>query len=333
MKKRVLILALAMMVVLAGCKKKEETPAVAPVEPAKEVKEEVVEEAKEYELKPGAYSMEYEEEFADGVETFTSYIFLAEDGSGFFIAQDDVLAKWSKTELKTEDGGSYPIKMIDEDTLSLDRGFETPEEYAYIGKELPEEVVDHMRYFMDGTLKVNNIEAGFAFEDLITSDKINFYSLSSQVEYTAESDDLLEMTAAYMELTDKNLPVLFVKTPKAPQAVGKEHALQYVDGKIYNIVGFDKIDAVYKNSAVIISSINEEDKGETVYYFKPDSDNELYFFASKNTKDGNVTCKLFSGTGDASEVSEDDLNKAVEEAVAGDEPVEEINWKALDRVF
>lgn len=337
----VLLMTLVMtMTMIAGCNKKEETPveAAQPTDQVAEAKEAEKKESKETNneekvltFKVGAYAHEYEEEFADGIETFTDYIYFKEDGTGINIAQDDIAFKWADGKIDSDSGSTYTYELVSDDTIEVTMDDMTIE-YKYIGKDLPEEVVDNMRLFLDGTPKVNDLEAGWAFEDLITSDTISFYSSTSSVEYAAQGDDLSGMSAAYIEMTDEFIPVLLVRTPNAPDEVGKEHALQYLDGKIYNIVGLDKIEAVYKNAAVIVGLLKDAD-AEYVYYFKPDENKELYIFALKSTTDGNTAYGMCDSDGSLSEVTEDEFNSSVDEVINGDTKIEEIEWKSLEKTF
>ena len=340
MKKRVLtilMVTLCMCACVTGCKKEEvkevkDVPTKEEVEKAaSEAKEEIKEE--KVETKPGAYMREFVEEYADGNVTCYYYLYLMEGGKGFSIAQDEVPITWKEGSITDENGTTSKFEMSADGTLKLDRSDIQEglvEEFKYIGKDLPQDALDEMRHNLDGTLKVNDIDAGFAFDDLLTSDTISFYSLKSTVDYAAEGDDLESMKAAYIELTDKILPVLLVKTPNAPQEVGYEHVLQYVDGKIYNVVGADKIDAVYKDAAVIVASYNDTD-GETTYYYKPDTNNELYVFASKNTNGENVACVLYDEAGAGNTASEEEMNAAIEDAIQGTKPLEEISWKEIGK--
>lgn len=339
MKKIVLVNVVAlvcMSVLFCGCKKQEQDS--QGVESANEENltetdsNEDKETAENFEFKPGLYSREYEEEFADGLETFTDYLFFGDDGKGFSITQDDMTITYSDGSFTDEGGNSYSFVMTGDGILELDNnGIKS--EYTYAGDSLTQDIIDNMRYFPDGTLKINNPEAGYAFENLITSDTINFYSLTSTVDYAAEGDDLEGMSAAYIEMTDKYLPVLFVRTPKAPKEVGYEHALQYVDGKIYNIIGLDKIDMVYQDVAVIAAS-SEDENGKTQYYYMPDENGELYVFASRYTEGGeDKSFRIYDKDGTFEDASEEEFEGAVSGAVAGSEPLADIEWKSLDKAI
>ena len=319
---------------ITGCKKKEaEQPAWIEDENKETVKisdenKEEPKEEKKHEFKVGTYVREYEEEFADGIETFKSYVYFKEDGTGFLIIQDDVPFTYENGTITDLGGQKYPYEMTGDKTLSVDMGGYT-EDYEYLSKDLPEEVQDDMTYFMDGTPKVTNYEAADSFFYLITSDTISFYSTTSTVEYAAEGADLEEMRAAYIEMKENLVPVLFVKTPNAPKEVGIEHVLQYVDGKIYNIIGLDKIESVYKNSGVIEASA-EIDGGKEDYFYKPDSNNEMYVFAAKKA---NGTYEVYDENGTINQVDEDTYKKQTEEAIAGDTKEEEIRWRPLEKAL
>lgn len=340
MKRNALIITLILtaMASFVGCKKKEEALPVVDTSEIEEIAKtleiekpaEVKEEEKAPMFKTGAYSRQFEEEFADGVETFTYYILFNEDGTGFEIAQDDVKFNWEEGKITYEDGNSTTFELKSDDVIEVKNG-EYTEEYTYCGDKLPEGVADHMRFNLDGTLKINNMDAGFSFFDLVSSDTISFYSSSSSVQYSVEKDDLQDMSGLYMELRDDYLGILLVKTPSAPKIVGAEHVLQYVDGKIFDIAGTDKIDAIYKNAAVIVTTDSEDD-GDYTYFYKPDSNDELFAFALKYTEDGTeYLYELYDEYGNYEEATIEEFNAAFEEATAGDAPLDEINWKPLDR--
>lgn len=332
------VAALCITSLFAGCKKKNQEDTlnkpdtdaiIAELEKEKKDKEKEEQVEKTPEFKVGLYCHEYEEEFGDGIEVFKDYLYFGEDGKGFCIMQDDLNMTYADGTITDEAGNKYSYKMIEDGKLELDSdGYVT--EYLYVGKDLTEEVSDEMRHFLDGTLKVNNAEAGFAFEDLITSDTITFYGPNREKGYIAEEDDLESMRACYMELTDNNLPVLFVRTPNAPKEVGYEHILQFIDGKTYDVVGMDKIEAVYKDAGVI-ATIYEDEEERTTYYYKAGENGELYVFALKDLLSEEYL--LYDESLVCSEVSIEEVDKAVEEAIAGSEPVDEIQWKTLDKAL
>ncbi|MDO4187817.1 MAG: hypothetical protein Q4D29_02395 [Lachnospiraceae bacterium] len=331
MKKHILnllIIASCISMMFTGCKKQAEQQAqpvekVDTVEEPKKVEAKVEPEEKKYEFKKGVYVREYEEEFADGIETFKNYIYFMNDDKGFIISQDDVPFTYSDGNITDEGGQKYTYEMTSDKTLLLNTdGVEL--EYTYSGDTLSEDVEDEMTYNLDGTRKVNNREAADSFYYLITSDTINFYSEKSTVEYAAEGADLDEMKAAYVELKDNTLPILLVRTENAPAEVGFEHVLQFIDGKIYDIIGTDMVTELYKNSAVIVTSTRVHG-GDEAYYYKPDSNGELYTFAGRMV-DGR--CELYDESGVIEEVSEEDFEKIVNESINGDTK-EEIKWRPL----
>ena len=343
MKNRLLVAVLLSTLTLSaltGCNKKSEAEmpdldlVTETAEDAKKesatAKETKKEEPKEkvFEVKPGVYSRDYEEEYADGMETFTNYIYFAEDGTGFLIFQDDVPITWNKDSVKDESGNTYKIKMTDEKTLEIDIDGNISE-YTYLADSLPSDVVNHMTHLLDGTMRITDIEAADSFYSLISSDTISFYSTTSDADYEAEGTDLADMSANYIELSDKKLPLLFVRTPNAPQEIGIEHVLQYLDGKIYNIIGMDKIDAVYEEAAVIVASGSNE-YGLVTYTYKPDSNGELFAFALKETLDGETTYLLCDEEGNYTSVTEEELNAGIEEAIGAEEPITQLEWKSLD---
>lgn len=337
MKKHLILAMVSLMAIsaLTGCNKKKEKEPVAEkevIEVQETKKEEKKEEpAKEAVFEVGAYACEREEEFADGIEVFTDYLYFDKDGKGIAVIQDDIPFTWTEGKISSEDGMNYSFKLVSEGVIEVDfDGFVS--EYKYIGDTLPEDVLDEMRHNLDGTKKVNNDEAGFALEDLITSDVIEFYSPTSAKQYSAEGEELNDMKAAYIEMTEDYIPVLLVKTPDAPKEVGIEHILQYADGKIYDIAGVDTVNAIYKNSVVIISSLSDA-SGDNTYFHKLDSDNILYLFALKTENNGETSYQLFEESAAGEEASEDEFNSCVEAAIAGDEAVEQIEWKELEKVF
>lgn len=324
MKRQILVSIICIaLFCFTGCSKKEaEAPVNKEKKEAKTEETQQISEDRHFELKKGIYFREYEEEFLDGVETFKAYVYFGDEGKGFIINQDDIVMSYADGKITSDDGLSYTYEMTDANTVKLISDYE--DEYTYLSDEIPEDVNDEMYHNPDGTIKVNNREAADSFYYLITSDTITFYSTRSTAEYVAEEADLDGMEAAYVELRDNTLPVLFVRTKDAPKEVGYEHALQYLDGKIYNNIGADKIEEVYKNASVIVASVSD-DSGEEKDYYRADDNNEFMAFAVKKS-DG--TFELYNEDGTGDKVSEEDFNAAVEEAIGGDTNVE-INWRPL----
>lgn len=359
--KKALIVLLSMimtMSIITGCKKTDEAVEISDIEATDEKAEEVNTDTKPEEktekaqekipVKIGAYVMEYEEEIGGENVKIQDYILFKEDGTGFSIAQDDVKITWDADKINTEGGSTYTYTVNADGTLSLEADG-IVREYKYSGETLPEEVIDKMRLDLDGNEKITNMEAADEFNYIINSDTIDFYDVDGQVSYSASVSEQKDMLAAYYELTDDKNPVLLIQSPAAPHYVGYAHALQFKDGTVYNSMAEDDIREIYANSGVVVGTYTGGSYGETNYYYYGfDDEGYLDEVATKIVMEIDDYAKdyeenfgekfedkyyMTSANYEREEVSKEDFEKWLSEKTAGEEPITELNWKPLDKVF
>ena len=317
------------------------------------VKEEAKEESKPAEekkttLKLGAYVYEFEEEYVDGPVTVHYYLLFEDGGKGFYIAQDDVPMTWDDQKIVTENDSALTYTIVDEKKIEvIDREYKYM--FEYVGEKLPDDVVDFMSHKLDGSLKYNNFPAADEFNYIITSDTINFYDVDGSVSYSGEGEELSEMKAAYYEMTENFYPILLISTPEAPHYVGYTHILQYLDEKVYNVLGLDDIRELWQNSGLVSATYTGGGYGETNYYYYGfNSDGEMLEMASKmvmedpdyakdyeaNFGEKFVDMYYLSSDGvNRDEVTKEEFEKWLNEYTGGEAPMTELDWKPLDKVF
>lgn len=305
------------------------------------------EEGKPVELVPGAYSMEYTDEIEGTQVSVSYYVLFNEDGTGFCIASDDVTMKWADGTITFEDGNINTYVAKADKTVEIkDPKIEgEPLVYTYVGPELPEDVVDSMRLNLDGTEKITNFDAADEFDYIINSDTINFYDYSGAVNYSATEGELNDMRAAYLELTDKKYPVLFIESPEAPHAVGYTHVLQYLDKTVYDVAGLDDVREVWKNAGLVSMTYTGGGYGETNYhYYGFDDEGNMIEIASKIVMEDDEYAKdyktnfgedfvdeFYIGSYDQSEsVTKEDFDTWLLEKTNGEEAIS-VKWLPLDK--
>jgi len=361
MKKKIIksiLMSITALTLLCGCNKETKVVVVevpTSEESEKEVKseepKEATEEAKEEEkipVKLGAYVYEYEDEIENTKVKCHSYLYFKEDKSGIAVANGEGLFDYDDDKINYKDGGSNTYKVNADGTLTLDKDGIT-EEYKYLAETLPEDVVDSLPFDLDGNDKISNMEAADEFNYIITSDSIDFYDYNGELCYAAENSDKKDMKAAYYELTDNKYPVLLITTPHASHAVGYSHALQYLDGTVYNSASLDDIIALYEKSGILIYTHMGGGYGESNYYiFGFDDEGFLDKIAEKHIMEDEEFAAsyvanfgekyqdeyiIYTSVEDSESVTKDEFEKWFSEKTNSEEPVEEINWKTLNKTF
>lgn len=281
-----LVSAMMLLTLFTGCKKKEAQ--MIEENPKETGKEELdlekligVEEKAVPTLKPGAYKHSYTDNIDGQDIEINSYIMLNEDGTGFYIVQDDLKLTWDENSITDENGNELKFTLKDEGTIVIDEnGIEV--EYSICGSSLPDDVIAMMRYNLDGSIKIDNSEAKAEYNSILTADKINFYDYEGNVSYSGSGDALNDMKAAYYEITDKKLPLLFIMAPDAPHYAGYTHMLQYFDEEIADVVALDDVSDLYVESGLVSLTYTGGGYGETnYYYYVPNESGYLIEVASK----------------------------------------------------
>lgn len=342
----VCVLALSM---LAGCGKKEKQE-----EAVQETKEENVAEIPEEkapELKLGAYCQEITDEMEGETVSYKYYILIQEGGKGFMLTQDDVIISWDDKTISSEGAGSYTYEIKDGGVLVLkdENAPEIEQEFKYIGEKLPADVEENMLFYIDGTPKVTNWDAANAFDYMLTADTIDFYDYSGDVAYSASDEEIDTLGAAYFELTDRHIPVLLISTPYAIHAVGYEHVLQYVDGRIRDVVGLDKIVALYEKAGVFAATWQGGGYGEVNYYYyyvdaNGDIVNGAYvsimedeeyaaLYKENFGQDFQPMYYLYDSDGNQVKSTQEEFEAWLSGLIGDEEPITEIKWKNVKDVF
>jgi len=218
-------------------------------------------------LRIGVYWMEYKEEIEGEEYTFKNYVIFNDDNTGYYCVNDIIPMTWTEESFTTDDDTEYKFNITSDETIEIVSEDGDNEVYKYSGPKIPEELKGMIDTSLDVDTRKYNKDAVEEFQYIIGSDSIKFYDYDGNVSYEATGEELSTVKAAYYEITDLRMPILFVDTPNAAHYAGYQHLLQYNEGTVLDIGGLDAFVELYKNSGVIVGTYQGGGYGEVNYYY------------------------------------------------------------------